>query len=233
MGRRIVTAGAFDFRHAARRNADRIAGDVVVLGGVAVLTHEIVAAGVHVDVGRALRIGHGRIEVAVLDRVAAAAEEVALTAVLTHRLADVLGNVNQVDIFARNAAARGRFVVGAGGVVADQAVDFGLVGEVEGVGVGHAVTGVAAGAGIFVGGDRGAVVVQRVALAALVNLAVDFLLARPVPVAGLHEIRRRIFVTLQALLGHFGAGGHRAGDTVLVAAVGQCRQGHEKCQGCQ
>ncbi len=135
-----------------------------------------------------------------LDRITATAEEVANTTVFTHRHAYVLGNIKQVDVLTRDPAAAGCLVVSAGVVMTGKAINPGFVTEVKGSDVSHTVTGVTAGASIFVRCYRRAVVVQRIAFAALVNLAVNFLFSAPGPVTGFHKIGCLILVAFQALL---------------------------------
>jgi len=134
----------------------------------------------------------------VFDRVAAAAEEVAGAAVEAARRTDILRDLEQIHPFGRHAGPGRLLLVGAGGVVTDQAVDVGRVAEVES-GIGPTVAGMTAGAARLVAGNRDAEVVDGVLLAAIDALAVDRLLGRPGPVAGLHEVPGRLFVTGQAL----------------------------------
>jgi hypothetical protein len=138
---------------------------------------------------------HGTVQVAVLHRVAAAAVEVAGAAVGAAGLAHVAGHLAQVRrlddlagvgrelhvLVGRVAGQARQLAVGAGGVVADQAVHVVLGGEVELV-VLPAVAHVAGGAELVVGGHGRAEVVDDVLLAqALLGLRIHEL---PGPVLG-------------------------------------------------
>ena len=133
-----VLAAQGPFHHGHRRGA---AGDLVVARCVAFGALHVVAA--HVDVAVAVGLKKLAGQVAVLDRLGAPAVEMALPAGLAGGASHVLGDFDQIDLGIGHAGRRRRLFIGAGGVVADQAVDAGLVGEIE-IGVFPSITGVAA-----------------------------------------------------------------------------------------
>ena len=116
------------------------------------LASEVIAVGIHVNINRTGWILHGRVEIAVLDRIAATTIEVTGAAVETARCANALGDVYQVDTLGRVACSRGFFNVGSRSVVADQAVNLAGISEVE-AGICPAVAGVTAGATWLIAGD--------------------------------------------------------------------------------
>ncbi|BCV26691.1 hypothetical protein TUM3811_05510 [Shewanella algae] len=69
----------------------------MLLGGVAVLTLEVIAIAVHMHIRGLVRVGHGRVEIAMLDRISSATVEVAAAAVIPNRLADILGDPQQIQ----------------------------------------------------------------------------------------------------------------------------------------
>ncbi len=150
-----------------------------------------------------------------LDVVAAAAVEVAGAAVGAPGQVDTLGDGGQVDgrlAFEHHRAGWaalgvGRLVIGAGGLVADKAVDIALIAEVEGL-VLPAVAGVALRAHALVAARVGAEVIDQVALAEL--LAGVRVLVRPGPVNVLHEVLASLGMAAETGLGHFRAGRERA-----------------------
>ncbi len=193
------------------------AGGLVGVEGVAVGTAHVLAVGRHVHVDMLRRLDQRGVQVAMLDRVAAATVEVAGAAVLPSRLAHRLRDLGQVGRLHDLAAALGHLarrvkwmagiggdlLVGRGGVVAGQAVDVVLLGEVV-VLVRPAVAGVATGAARLVGEDGAAEVVGRVLLAqGFAGGRVDRL---PGPVDAFHDLVTRHVVAAQAGLGHLGAG---------------------------
>jgi len=119
----LVAVLATDMVLATGGDDHRLAGDLVVFGLMALLALEVVALHCHVDVNFVLGVFHRRIEVAMFYGIATAAEEVAAAAVLPVGCADVAGDVHQVDGFIGMSGAGGGLLVGAGGIVADQAVD--------------------------------------------------------------------------------------------------------------
>jgi len=152
------------------------------------------------------------------DVVAAAAVEVAGAAGRAARRPDVMGDLLEIDGLPglplwellrlarvhRVPRAGREFLVGAGRVVAHQAVDVLRLFEVE-AGVLPAVSGVAAGAAGPVPGQTDTEIVQCVDLAEFHAFPFDLLGSRPCPVDGLHEIRGFLLVALEALLCDFGA----------------------------
>ena len=166
------------------------------------------------------------VEVAVLHVVAAAAEEVTGAAILTTGHADSLRDLLEVDSrpllsglgrklrvhVGRVAGRGGEFLVRAGRVMADEAVDVLRLAEVE-ARVLPPIAGVTARAARLVRRERDAEVVHRVGLAKRhLALAFDLLPRAPGPVDGLHEIAGLIRVALQASSGDVGPRLERALD---------------------
>jgi hypothetical protein len=127
----------------SRRGVDT-ARDVVPGGGVTPRTVEILTVQPHVHVQLLVGFCKGGVEVAVLDAVTSAAEKVTGPAVSAGGTGDTLSDfvpVRREILFAvsrKNHGLGGRiprtcrkFLVGAGLLVADKAVDLGLVTEVE------------------------------------------------------------------------------------------------------
>ncbi len=186
--------------------------DVVVLGGMACLAGEVQAFGIHVHVEFEARRLERRVDVSVLDGVAAATGEVTRSTVGAAGQSDALSHADEIDgrpvlaaeggVFIGGMACAGReLLVGAGRVVTHQAVDVSGVGEVE-VGVRPSVPGVATRATRLVGPHIHAVVVDHLVLA--VRLAGGFALVVPRPVDGSHEVLGLIRVTVQASRRHVG-----------------------------
>src|SRR5210317_95053 len=119
---------------------------------VALLASKVIAVGIHVNINRTGWILHGRVEIAVLDRITATTIEVTGAAVETARCTNALGDVNQVDTLGRVSCSRGFFNVGSRSVMADQAVNLAGISEVE-AGICPAVAGVTAGAAWLIAGD--------------------------------------------------------------------------------
>ena len=126
----LVTVGADD---PARRQADveTRSPDLVIRCSVAGLTREIEAA--HVNIYTLVRIDHGGAEISLLGIIAAAGVEVAGAAVCPGRFCDALRNRDKVDVFEGHTGRLGIFFVLPGLLVANQAVDIVLVGEIEAV----------------------------------------------------------------------------------------------------
>ncbi|OGW26471.1 MAG: hypothetical protein A2X56_01740 [Nitrospirae bacterium GWC2_57_13] len=174
----------------------------MALGLMALLAGHVGAVGTHMDVVCLFRFDQGRIEIAVLDVVSAAAEEVAGAAVLPAGFAHVLGDLREVYVSIGHTGAFGVFLVGSGGVVANETVYVGGLVEVE-TGVLPAVARVAARAAGPVCVDCDAEIIDRVLLSDLVlPLAGNILRRRPGPVHRLHEILRLLIVALETGLGH-------------------------------
>ena len=125
--RLLMAADAAESAFAVRRGGHVGAGNPVFLRLVAVLAGEVETIGGHVHVETPVGIFHGRVEVAMLYRIAAAPVEVANAAVLAQRFADMLGDVEHIGPLFHLPGVVAVLVVGAGGVVTDQAVDLGLV----------------------------------------------------------------------------------------------------------
>ncbi len=150
------------------------------------------------------------------------------TAVVAPRRAEALRDSLQVDrlpdlarlgrklgVLVRRVPGPCRqLLVGAGAIVAHQAVDVFRLGEIEGS-VLPAEPGVATGAARLVAGQRDAVVVHRVRLAEVELLAGGLLARLPGPVHRAHEVLGLLLVARQT-----GAGDLR---TVLERSLDQLR----------
>ncbi len=233
------------------------AGDFVRGAAVAVDAGHVRAIGTHVDVEGPGRIGEGRVEVAVLDRVAAAAVEVAGAAIAAIGKPHGLGGLEEIDGLEHDAGPGGEFLgrlaedgqTGASGEffvnlrigMADEAVDVVGVGKIE-LGVGIAIADVAGGAAGFVGRQGDAEIVDDVLLAEV--LARGRILVGPGPMDGLHDLVRGVAVATKAgcrdLLGlGEGAGNqrrvilaHRV-DGGLRRLVGDLGRGGRSGAACQ
>ena len=207
---------------------------LVSVEGVAVGTAHVLAVGRHVHVDMLRRLDQRGVQVAMLDRVAPATVEVAGAAVLPSRLAHRLRDPGQVGRLHDLAAALGHLarrvqgvpgvggdlLVGGRGVVAGQAVDVLLLGEVI-VLVRPAVAGVAARAPRLVGKDGPAEVVGGVQLAEL--LAGGRADRLPGPVHAFHDLVPGLVVARQASLGDLGAGLERPLQFLELAVIGGAR----------
>jgi hypothetical protein len=87
----------------------------------------------HVDVAASLRVKELPGKIRVLHGFTAAPVEMALPAGFPGGVPDVFGHMDQIHLGIGHAGGRRRLLVGPGGVVTDQAVDPGLVGEIKGV----------------------------------------------------------------------------------------------------
>ena len=223
-----VATGAADVVLTLRGDDHGIAGNVMVGRFMATGTGQIGSVGTHVDVDGDTRRGNAGIEVAMLDRVAAAPEEMAASAGFTRGLADILGHQRQVDLLGGKSGSGRRLFVGAGGVVADQAIHLRGVGQIE-TGILPAVADVATGAARFVRPDGNAEVVDGIDLPAVDAFSVNDLGGRPGPVAGLHDVGRRLLMALQANFRRFGAAGDRTGDERMVCRLRCPAEGQHQC----
>ncbi len=114
----VGTAGNGDGPAVAGCRRIAAAADCVLVGAVAGGAGEVEPVGVHMHVDENVGLNQARIEVAVLDGRPAAALEMAGAAGGAAGRADILR-----DLFEVGRAPVRILVVGAGGVVADQAVD--------------------------------------------------------------------------------------------------------------
>ena len=188
------------------------AGHFVAGGFVAFAATEVQAVLVHVHVQ--VLAGHiqGAVQVAMLHRVTTAAEEVARTTVFTPGLAHALGHDLEVGglhdlaglgrelhvLVGRVTRQAGQLAVGAGALMANQAIDVILRCEVELL-VLPAIAGMARSAELVVGGHGRTEVVDDVFLAqTLAGLRVQEF---PSPVLGLVHLLGGFSVTDQTGLG--------------------------------
>ncbi len=145
-----------------------------------------------------------------LHAIAAAAIEMAGAAIRSFRLTDALRHLHPVDgreplehdAAGGVALCRRQLVIGAGLLMADQAVDVLLVLEIE-VRVRPIVAGMALRAHAFIAARIGAEIVDEVVLAE--NLARFGVFVFPGPVDGLHELMAGFVVAGQAGLRNLGA----------------------------
>jgi len=212
--RHAVRCGAVAFAalHAAlnRRRTQGHPGDPVPGGGVAFLTAHV--QGAHVDVKLGLRIGHDGLQVPVLGVGGAAAVEVTGAASLPRRTPHLPRHGRQVHACRRQAGIERVFPVGAGGIVADEAVDVGRVAEIEVLAL-LAVADVAGGALLHVGRDGDAVVVHHQGEADVLAVLVAGQRGRealPAPVGGAQQILAHLRMAAQAGAGHVLRGGRGA-----------------------
>jgi len=215
-GMAIGAADVGDVIDAHRHGA---AGDVVIRRMVAFDAGKIVAA--HVDVHILGGEVHGLVQIAMLDCIAAATVEMAVTAVGAIGQGNALCRGQQIDL--RSRVAGGRLAVVAGAVMTDQAVDAGGIGEVEGL-VLPAVAGMAAGAFRPVPLDADAEIVDQVLLADGYRLIMAGDMGRsafPLPVGGLHEIVSLLDVALQAGSGDRRPISERLREELRVIHVGR------------
>ena len=153
-------------------------------------------------------------EIAMLDPIAAAAIKMAGPAIGSFRRPDALrdlcpfdgGQPLEHDAAGSIALCRRRLVIGAGLLVADEAVDVLLVLEVE-VCARPVVAGMTLRAHAFIAARIGAEIIDDVVLAE--NLARLGAFVFPGPVDGLHELVASLVVAGQAGLRDFGAIGER------------------------
>ena len=216
------------------------AGGLVGVEGVAVGTGQIRTVGRHMHVDMLRRLDQRGVEVAVLDRVTAAAVEVAGAAVLPAGLAHRLRDLRQVgrlhDLAAalghlarlveRMAGIGGDLLVGRGRVVAGQAIHVVLVGEIV-VLVRPAVASVATRAARLIGEDRAAEIVGRVLLAQL--LAGGRTDGLPGPVHALHDLVAGLVVAGKTGLGDFRTGLERPLQFLELAVVRSARRLAARC----
>ena len=202
--------------------------------GMAVGTDQIGTVLGHVHIKFARRIFQGGIEVAMLDGIATTTADMAGTAIGATGFADILGDLGQVrrleHFLARRALHRlefpvrikrmtgisAKFLVGAGVVMAGQAVDIILIGKVE-ILVGPAVAGMATRAARLVGNRRAAEVIGRPFFADL--LACRRVGGFPGPVNALHDLVASRVVATQTSLGDFRPGLERAFECIELAVV--------------
>lgn len=170
----------------------RVAGaeEIMIVGGgvrigMAARTAEIFAVGPHVHVQFPGRIGHGRVKVSVFHGITTTTVEMAGATCLPACQTGVSSDQSQVQAGHWSAGALGLLHIGAGRVVAYQAVHLGLVGKIEGV-VSPADSHVATGAAWFVGSGGDTEVVDDVLLAK--HLAAGRIDVVPSPVAGCHQV---------------------------------------------
>ena len=189
------------------------AGYLVVFRGMALGATEIQSLRLHVDVQITLGLGQRRVQVTVFDRISPATEKVAGAAACARGPAYALGDLGQVRRLAeisrvgrpfhRPIVGMSRqprqFLVGAGGVVTDDAVDVFLGGEIEAL-VAEAVTHVTGGAEPHVAGGGGAEIVDNMLFAKLLSgVRVEVV---PGPVLGLVDLFGCLRVTGQTGFGH-------------------------------
>ncbi len=120
----LAGKGAFHYGHG--RTA---AGDFVIPGLVAFRALEVIAP--HVDVTVSVRFQQLAGEIRMFHRFTSATVEMALPAGFSRGGAHVFGHGHQVHFGIRHAGAGGGFLVCAGGIVADQTIDVGLVCEIK------------------------------------------------------------------------------------------------------
>ena len=206
----------------------------MVLGLVAILAVHLFCTA-HVDVDFRGRVAHGGVQVPVFDMVAAAAIEMAGAAGRAGRFPDRLGHFHEISgrpglalwgipLFPlhrpggpRRSGTSCRFRSYHGRPGSPRSPPW----EVE-LGVFIAVSGMAAGAAGPVAGQPDAEVVQRVVLADVqLSCRLDHLRLGPGPVDGLHEVLGFLLMTLDALLGDFGA---RLERTIAhkIRMIGKC-----------
>ncbi len=183
-----------------RAPLDRVIGRLVTVGAL-----EIVAPHVHVKflVGEVQAF----VQVAMFDRVAAAAVEMTASAVFAGGQTDALRGGDQIDAFGWQAGRR--FHILARLVVAHQAVDVLRCGGFDEVWARPAVTGMAACAAGPVALDADAKVVDGVGFADRNRLFTPIDLhwrGLPCPVIGRHDFRRCLLVAVQAGQGDVAAG---------------------------
>ena len=231
----VVVLGQVKAVHVLRVDRVAAAGRLVRVEGVAVGADHVGTVLGHVYVEVARWILQRGVEVAVLDAIATAAVEVAGTAVVALGLADVLGDPGQVwrlvlllpwrafhrfefavDV-ERVAGVGAELLVTAGIVMAGQAVDVVLVGEVE-ILVGPAVTAVATGAARLVGQRRAAEIVGCPLLAQF--LAGGRAARFPVPVDAFHHLVAGHVVTAQTGLGDFRSALEGAAQGLQLGVIG-------------
>ena len=184
-----------------RRERVALALHLVLRGGVAVDARHVRPVGRHVDVHVARGVELGHLEVAVLDVVAAAAEEVAGPAVRPLRPPDVRRDLGEVHARVGVARPARLLHVRAAGVVAGEAVDVAGAGEVEGL-VAPAEADVALVAALAAARDPDAEVVEDVPLPDVADApALDVLAALVVPVRRAHHLLGPAVVAGDAGLG--------------------------------
>lgn len=103
----------------------------MIISFVAVLAAEVVSITGHMYVNITGWVSNTAVQVTVLYRITAAAEEVTVTTVLTGCLADIAGNVEQVNGWVRHASAGRGFLILASCVMTHQAINFTFVFKIE------------------------------------------------------------------------------------------------------
>ncbi len=216
-----------------RRHADAAAGDLVPIGLVASGAGESgsstgLGGHVHIQLGRGPV--QRRIQVTVLDAIAAATVVVAASTGggaglanvpghhrQVHRVDELAGSRWQLGAFGGHFTGHARRLLVTAGVVTDQAIDLALGVKVELVvlpAVAH-VTTLAEG---FVGAVTDTEAVEHGLLAQLLpRIRVGVL---PGPVPGVHHLLGRLGVAAQAGLGHLGARLERTLQFLEFAVVG-------------
>ena len=188
------------------------------------VAREVAALDRHVHVEFARRIDERRVQVAVLDAVAAAAVEMAGAAIGPLRPPDALRDLGPIDglqplehdAAGRVALGRRGLVVGAGLLMADKAVDILLLGEIE-IRVRPVVAGMAHRAHAFVAARVGAEIVDQIALAE--GLAGLFVLVLPGPMDGLLELVPGLVMAGQACLRDLRAIGEGTFQRLVLAVI--------------
>ena len=184
-----VTVGAVDLVLVVHAHRDRAPGHVVMGRAVTVGAGEVQLA--HVDIQLVAGEQQRIVQVAMLDRIAAAALEVTTAAVLARRVAHAFGHGHQVHPFGGIPGIG--LDIRAGIVVADQTVHVGFDAKVV-VRILPAIPRMTCGAGRPVGRDADAEVVEQVLFAAIHRLVVTGQRVRagfPRPVRCLHHLLRR------------------------------------------
>jgi len=132
------------------------AGNLVIDGRMADRTGKVGAFDGHMDVKLFIRAEKRRIEIAMLHTVGAATVKVAGSAIFTTGQTHILGHFSQIDRFknlftelffliGRMAAAGGKFLIGSGGIVTNQAVNVDFGSKIE-IFILPTIPGMAAGA---------------------------------------------------------------------------------------
>jgi hypothetical protein len=149
-----VGAGYAAFHHGHRRTAP---GNFVVARAVALRALEIETA--HVDVAVALRLKELAREIGVLDGFAAAPVEMTIPTGFAGCAADAFGDRHQIHVGIGHAGGSWGFLVGAGAIMAHQAVDLGHIAKIKRC-VFPSIAGVTTGATSLVADDADSEVVR-------------------------------------------------------------------------
>jgi hypothetical protein len=181
-----------------RVDADRngASPNLVIFRLVAVDANETELA--HVNVDTFSRVGHARVQVAMLDRVTTPTPEMTASAIISFRPTDALGGRSQIHAFRRQPTLS--LLIRSRPIVTNQAIDVRSIGKIE-ILVHPPVAGVTRRTSRPVALDTDTKVVDEVLLSdpdGLTTSGEEDRLTFPVPMRGVNHLLGCIGVTFQA-----------------------------------